>query len=99
MHVITAYFKSGKINAIILYPVDQTLDSAIQRIKQLFPVILICWMGIYPVDSAMQLLNNLGLVILFDNLIDGMIIAVVIATEKQFQIKGVFLSTNPKTDF
>ena len=56
-------------------------------------------MGIYPVDSAMQLLNNLGLVILFDNLIDGMIIAVVIATEKQFQIKVVFLSTNPKTDF
>ena len=43
-------------------------------------------MGIYPVNSAIQLLNNLGLVILFDNLIDGMIIAVVIATEKQFQI-------------
>ena len=42
-HVITAYFKPGEINAIIL-------------------------------------------VISFDNLIDGMIIAVVIATKKQFQI-------------
>ena len=31
-------------------------------------------------------INAIILVILFDNLIDGMIIAVVIATEKQFQI-------------
>ena len=41
----------------------QTLDSAIQRIKQLFPVICIRWIGIYPVDSAIQLLNNLCLVL------------------------------------
>ena len=40
----------------------QTLDSAIQRIKQLFPVICIGWIGIYPVDSAIQLLSNLCLV-------------------------------------
>ena len=29
---------------------------------QLFPVIRIRWIVIYPVDSAIQLLNNLGLV-------------------------------------
>ena len=46
-----------------LAPVVQTLDSAIQRIKQLFPVICIRWIGIYPVDSAIQLLNNLCLVL------------------------------------
>ena len=41
--------------------VVQTLDSAIQWITQLFPVIHICWIVIYPVDSVIQLLNNLGL--------------------------------------
>ena len=40
-------------------PVVQTLDSAIQRITQFFPVIRISWIVIYPVDSAIQLLNNL----------------------------------------
>ena len=36
----------------------------IQRITQLFPVIRIRWIVIYPVDSAIQLLNNLGQAIL-----------------------------------
>ena len=42
--------------------VVQTLNSTItiQWITQLFPAILIHWIVIYPVDSAIQLLNNLG---------------------------------------
>ena len=40
--------------------VVQTLDSAIQWIAQLVSLILICWIVIYPVDSAIQRLNNQG---------------------------------------
>ena len=42
--------------------VVQTLDSAIHRIK-IYPMvslILICWIVIYPVNSAIQRLNNQG---------------------------------------
>ena len=53
---------------IYLAPVVQTLhDSAIHRIKiysvdnAISSLILICWIVIYPVDSAMQRLNNRGL--------------------------------------
>ena len=45
-------------------PVVQTLDSAIHRIQwitQLVFLILIHWIVIYPVDSAIQRLNNRGL--------------------------------------
>ena len=51
---------------IHLAAVVQTLDSAINRIKsiqwiaQLVSLILICWIVIYPVDSAIQRLNNQG---------------------------------------
>ena len=48
-----------------LAPFVQTLDSAIQRMTQLFPVIRIRWIVINPVDSAIQLLSNLGLVSLY----------------------------------
>ena len=48
-------------------PVFQTLDSAIHRIKiypvdtaQLVSLILIRWIVIYPVDNAIQRLNNWG---------------------------------------
>ena len=50
-----------------LAAVVQTLDSAINRIKsiqwiaQLVSLILIRWIVIYPVDSAIQRLNNRGL--------------------------------------
>ena len=54
---------------IVLAPVAQTLDSAIQRINH-YPAdnaivsrnIRIRWIVIYLVDSAIQLLNNRGLV-------------------------------------
>ena len=55
-----------------LAPVVQKLDSAIHRINH-YPVDLsdretncvIHWIVIYPVDSAIQLLNNWGQVVLF----------------------------------
>ena len=52
----------------ILAPVVQTLDSGIHRIK-IYPLggalwvslILIHWIVIYPMDTAIQRLNNRGL--------------------------------------
>ena len=47
-------------------PVVKKVDSAIQWIisiqwiTQLVSLILICWIAIYPVDSAIQVLNNRG---------------------------------------
>ena len=56
-----------KIRRELLAPVVQTSDSAIHRINH-YPadsvidsVILIRWIVIYPLDSAIQLLNNWGL--------------------------------------
>ena len=40
--------------------VVQTVDSAIHWITQLVSIILIRWIAIYPVDSAIQFLNNWG---------------------------------------
>ena len=53
-------------NSIYQTPVVKTLDSAIHwvrmypRIEQLVFLILIRWIGIYPVDSAKQSLNDRG---------------------------------------
>ena len=44
-------------------PVVQKVDSAIHWITQLVFVILIHWIVIHPVDSAIQLLNNWGLLV------------------------------------
>ena len=41
-------------------PVVQTLDSAIQWIVQSVFLILIRWIVIFPMDSAIQRLNNRG---------------------------------------
>ena len=43
-----------------LAPVVQTLDSAIQRISITQVNYAIRWIAIYPVDSAIQRLNNPG---------------------------------------
>ena len=43
-------------------PVVQKVDSTIQWIAQLVFVLLIRWIAIYPVDSAIHVLNNQGLV-------------------------------------
>ena len=55
------------LSFVDLAAVVQTLDSAIHRIK-IYPMdnaidflILIRWIVIYPVDSAIQRLNNRGL--------------------------------------
>ena len=59
----------------LLAPVVQKVESAIHqinhypRITQLISVILIHWIVIYPVDSAIQLLNNWGLVTSADGLL------------------------------
>ena len=46
-----------------LTPVSQKMDSArfIQRITQLVSQLLIHWIVVYPVDSAIQRVNNRGL--------------------------------------
>ena len=56
------------VSTILLAPVVQTLDSAIHRINH-YPGIsiretnyAIRWIVIYPVDSAIQPLNNWGLI-------------------------------------
>ena len=46
---------------ILLVPVVQKVDSTIHWIAQLVFLTLIHWIVIYPVDSAIQLLNNWGL--------------------------------------
>ena len=74
--VLVAVRVFGSVKSLISYaraslaPVVQTLDSAIQRITQLVPVIRIRWIVIYPVDSAIQLLNDLGLVVKLRKLTD-----------------------------
>ena len=45
---------------VIQAPVVRKVDSAIHWIAQLDVVILILWIAIYPVDSAIQLSNNRG---------------------------------------
>ena len=55
-------------DANYLAPVVQKVDSVIHWIiyhpvnTQLVSVILIHWIAIYPVDSAIQLLNNQGMI-------------------------------------
>ena len=49
-------------------PVVRKVDNAIHWIAQLDVVILILWIAIYPVDSAIQLSNNRGLVVSFPTL-------------------------------
>ena len=46
-----------------LAPVVEKVKNAIHRIAQLVSLILIRWIVIYPVDSAIQRLNNRGLII------------------------------------
>ena len=46
---------------ILLALVAQKVDSTIHWIAQLVFLTLIHWIVIYPVDSAIQLLNNWGL--------------------------------------
>ena len=46
---------------ILLALVAQKVDSTIHWIAQLVSLTLIHWIVIYPVDSAIQLLNNWGL--------------------------------------
>ena len=48
-------------------PVVQKLDNAIHWIAQLVSVTLNCWIVIYPVDSAIQRLNNWSLAIYLIN--------------------------------
>ena len=48
-----------------LASVVKKADSTIQWIVQLVSLILIYWIEIYPMDSAIQLLNNWGLKVLF----------------------------------
>ena len=47
---------------IYLGPVVQKVDCTIQWIVQLLFVLLIRWIAIYPVYSAIHVLNNQGLV-------------------------------------
>ena len=53
------------VNEANLAPTVQKVDSAIQWIIQLVSLILIHWIVIYPMDSAIQLLNNWGLEVMF----------------------------------
>ena len=53
------------VNEANLAPTVQKVDSAIQWIIQLVYLILIYWIVIYPMDSAIQLLNNWGLEVMF----------------------------------
>ena len=53
------------VNEANLAPTVQKVDSAIQWIVQLVSLILIHWIVIYPMDSAIQLLNNWGLEVMF----------------------------------
>ena len=46
---------------IFLAPVVQKVDNTIHWIAQLVSLILVQWIVIYPVNSAIQLLNNWGL--------------------------------------
>ena len=56
---------SRLVNEANLAPTVQKVDSAIQWIVQLVSLILIYWIKIYPMDSAIQLLNNWGLEVMF----------------------------------
>jgi len=59
-------------NSKVLAPVVQTLDSAIHWITQLVLLLFICWIVIYPVDSAIHRLNTWGLVKLLGNTIQSL---------------------------
>ena len=50
-----------KLCSILLVSVVRKVDSAIHWMAQLVSIILIRWIVIYPVDSAIQRLNNRGL--------------------------------------
>ena len=62
-----SFYRKSELLALVV----QTLDSAIHRIKiypvvtQLVSLILIHWIVIYPVDSAIQRLNNRGQMFVF----------------------------------
>ena len=53
------------VNEANLAPTVQKVDSTIQWIIQLVYLILIYWIKIYPMDSAIQLLNNWVLEVMF----------------------------------
>ena len=53
------------VNEANLAPTVQKVDSTIQWIIQLVYLILIYWIKIYPMDSAIQRLNNWGLEVMF----------------------------------
>ena len=53
------------VNEANLAPTVQKVDSAIQWIIQSVSLLLIHWIVIYPMDSAIQLLNNWGLEVMF----------------------------------
>ena len=53
------------VNEANLAPTVQKVDSAIQWIIQLVYLILIYWIKIYPMDSAIQRLNNWDLEVMF----------------------------------
>ena len=50
-----------KLCSILLVSVVRKVDSAIHWMAQLVSLILIRWIVIYPVNSAIQRLNNRGL--------------------------------------
>ena len=56
-----ALSSSEYLNLTHLAPVVQKLDSAIKWIAQMVSLILVHWIVIYLVDSAIQLLNNCSL--------------------------------------
>ena len=53
------------VNEANLAPTVQKVDSAVQWIIQLVYLILIYWIKIYPMDSAIQRLNNWDLEVMF----------------------------------
>ena len=61
----TIFSMSCLVNEANLAPTVQKVDSAILWIVQLASLILIHWIVIYPMDSAIQLLNNWGLEVMF----------------------------------
>ena len=50
-----------KLCSVLLVSVVRKVDSAIHWMAQLVSLILIRWIVIYPVNSAIQRLNNRGL--------------------------------------
>ena len=61
----TIFSMSCLVNEANLAPTVQKVDSAIQWIVELVSLILIHWIEIYPMESAIQLLNNWGREVMF----------------------------------